>query len=629
MLLFAGLASGCGDSSPGSAPDAGPAADAAEQPVPSPVADPAAPALGPCPEGWTATESHGLEVCEPWAAGAAPTCPAGEAAFPSEGGCAPVGDPCPAGDWAEDLPADAFVLYVHPEATEGSGSREDPMSLEAASTWSGPTLVFALAKGTYEVDRLPILDGVTWWGACAAETVIRTPSAPAGTAPESRSTLVVLGDGVALRNIQLRPQSAIGIIASADVGAPPGLTLELTNVVIDGATAFALLLDRAVLTARSLVIRGLQGPGLPGARAIDASDSTVVLERVSFTDNAGGAIGASGAGADVAIQDALLGGSYSYHSNQTASGFTVLDGARVTATDVVVEDTEGVGALVLREGSRLALHQAIVRRTRPPAGTGLNGNGIEAAYGTEIALDRVRFDDNRTVGILVGEGTTLTANDLVLRGTSAPEGGSHGVGLAVQNATATLDRAVLDDNQEMGAFVSGVGTTAAFADTVIRGTRSTIEHGHLGRGLQVQLSARLDGQRLWLEGNREVGAYATAGGLIVLEDVTVAGTLERGCSTGECVGFGLGTGVIAGPEGSVELERFRIQRNVLIGLQVLSGGTAAIRDGEISDQPIGVNLQDPDFDLRTIAERVRYVRNERNLDRETQPAPETSVAGLD
>jgi hypothetical protein len=80
------------------------------------IAPPASPLLtvdGRCPDNWNeVNDGSGPITCEPWAHDADTTCPTGEAWFVGESGCAPIGTPCPTGDFAEDLPEDRAVLYV-------------------------------------------------------------------------------------------------------------------------------------------------------------------------------------------------------------------------------------------------------------------------------------------------------------------------------------------------------------------------------------------------------------------------------------------------------------------------------------------------------------------------------------
>ena len=62
------------------------------------------------------------------------------------------------------------------------------------------------------------------------------------------------------------------------------------------------------------------------------------------------------------------------------------------------------------------------------------------------------------------------------------------------------------------------------------------------------------------------------------------------------------------------LERFRIDGNALIGIQVALDGAIDLTDGVVSDNPIGANVQVAGFDLERLRDRVEYRDNGINLE---------------
>src|SRR5262245_48240963 len=111
MALVVAGATACGGGSDGGA-DA--AVDAPVVSTPTPPAPPEAPApatLTPCPMGWREIAPAGpdeVATCDPWPVGGPLDCPSiDEAHFPGEPGCSRIGTACPAGEWADDLPAGA------------------------------------------------------------------------------------------------------------------------------------------------------------------------------------------------------------------------------------------------------------------------------------------------------------------------------------------------------------------------------------------------------------------------------------------------------------------------------------------------------------------------------------------
>ena len=55
--------------------------------------------------------------CEPYPDEEPPSCDPGEAAFPGEDACAPLGEPCPASGFATDLVDDGTVRFVDSAAS--------------------------------------------------------------------------------------------------------------------------------------------------------------------------------------------------------------------------------------------------------------------------------------------------------------------------------------------------------------------------------------------------------------------------------------------------------------------------------------------------------------------------------
>ena len=82
-----------------------------------------------------------------------------------------IGDPCPEGDWPEDLPTDN-IRYVTPGGTGDGRTKETAAgSIQAmlSATTSGTTI--ALSKGRFE-EHFEIARRQHLVGACARDTVI-------------------------------------------------------------------------------------------------------------------------------------------------------------------------------------------------------------------------------------------------------------------------------------------------------------------------------------------------------------------------------------------------------------------------------------------------------------------------
>ena len=115
-------------------------------------------------------------------------CPAG--AMPDFGkpGCIVIGDPCPEGDWPEDLPTDN-IRYVTPGGT-GDGRTKETAAGSIQQMLSGTTsgTTIALSKGRFE-EHFEIARRQHVVGACARDTVI------AGLDASRRQVVRITGSG--------------------------------------------------------------------------------------------------------------------------------------------------------------------------------------------------------------------------------------------------------------------------------------------------------------------------------------------------------------------------------------------------------------------------------------------------
>jgi hypothetical protein len=247
----------------------------------------------------------------------------------------------------------------------------------------------------------------------------------------------------------------------------------------------------------------------------------------------------------------------------------VYAGATVELTRLLVERSRDAGIAVNGAGSRVVLADTVVRDTLGQDGPGTLGHGLEVVLGATLEATAVLVERTAEVGVLVSDGAMLRASDLLVGdGTGRPLDGAGGSALYVQrSSTAELDRVVL-------------------------------------------------------EGNRAVGAAALSASSVVARDALLRTTREVCVTTGEC-GNGIGAGAYG--DGNVTLTRFRIADNALIGLQLARGGTADLHQGEVTGNPIGVNVQTEGFELGRLEDGVVYRMNGRDLDSEALPIPDLEL----
>lgn len=626
----AGVVTACGDDSAPLQPDSsalelGPS-DAGTEPdtaVDSPAAPPARPVLGPCAAGWRAipaADELDVPTCEPWPEGGRAACSRDEAHLPGDPGCLPIGSPCSADDdWAVDLPEGRPIRYVRPGASSGDGSRESPHgSLTRALASARAGEVVALARGTYD-GIVTIPDGVTVWGACVAETLLRY----AFDEPAKQSAIVSTPGHATLRNVRVRgsnhPTPAIG------VGAPD-TSLDVEHVVVEAAAGAGLIaVNTAEIRAHDVVVQNIAFTAtLPRVGAIfTALGGRVIARRAALRDCEIGAAHADGPGSYIELQDSVIHDFTAPNALHAAGGASAIYGSRVVLRRVVLEH---VGSVALRssadaDGVRPSLEaeDVVVRDSQsraPNSGFGFFGRG------GDVSLRRVLIERARAQAGVVQTGGHLAAEDLVIRDTASNASGPYtGRGLEIQdNATAVLARVFLTRNHEVSIHLVDAATLEA-TDLSIADTRPNLDLASaFGLGLQAEGVSNVSLQRASISGSYEHGIALLTGTNATLRDVTIQGTAESACTEpARCVLVG-GVG-IAVVGAHLFAERFALVESGLAGLHLAEQSTAELRLGWIARNPIGLNVAADGLDIDALVAEIRFSDNGDDVQSQTIPLP--------
>jgi hypothetical protein len=587
------------DADGGDAPadDAGVAdfAVAVEPPVPP---EPAAlPVLTPCPSGWRELGTGTDEVtCDPWPEGGPQDCAVDEAHFPGAPGCVRVGTPCPAGDWADDLPTDVPVLFVRAGAPAGgSGTRDAPFATLAEATEAAvPGTVVALSKGTFD-EAVELHRLTTLWGACVAETLV--------TCSDSSTVAVTVyarGRETGVRNLRIEGNRP-GVMAAGEASSMHLQDVVIANVRPLGAVAGL----GGTLTASGLVIRDTRNDpsGVAGIGLQIGSGAHVELSRAVFLRNRVAGIASADVNTTVALADVAVLDTASASDGSLGHGLDVVLGAQATVERSVVQGSRHAGIAVGGAGSQATLSQVVVRDTHSQERPLELGFGLRVIEGAQASASRSLFERSAGVNVLVEQvDSVLTLADVVSRdGLAREPDGLAGVGLSVETG-ARLDarRLLVARSRLFGVQVATAiagpvaGTAARVEDLVVRDTESQAADGVGGRGINIEGPIAFDATRVRLERNRDVGLFAAGdGATLTLADLVVADTRCR-----EVDGV-FGRGVELQQGARAELHRAVVERNGSSGVFVAEAGTGlvatdlAIREtrGHDSDGRFGRGLE--------------------------------------
>jgi hypothetical protein len=580
-LVLLQAVTGCGGGAPTDAgPDAG-RADAGAVAAPDiPWLDDgvppiAAPVLTPCPAGWREVPTDGITTCDPYPADGPAPCPAGQAHFPGEPGCAPIGRACPAGDFAEGLPDDGTVRFVLAGASGGDGSRAAPFGriADALAVATAGTTV-ALGRGRYP-EVVTLRSGVTLAGACPEATVITFRGADPRLAVVNATS-----SGVTMRDLSIDDSDRVGISV-----AGPSADLLLEGVVVRAATANGILADDSGrLRASGLRVHDTRAAadGESGRALLVQLGATADVTRALFEGNRGGGVFAQHEDTTLSLADVVVRDTQSRERDLgSGRGLGVELGARAEVTRALFERNREVSVFAEDEGTELSLTDVVVRDTEGRERDGGAGRGLGVELGASVQVSRALFERNRELAIFARDGAVLSGSDVVVRDTRgrASDGGlGRGLG-AEAGASAEMTRATFERNRDVGVFAQDGGTVLTLTDVSVRDTQPQESDSAFGRGVAVQLGALGHVTRALLERNRDLGVYVVnAGTLLVLADVVVRDTQSQmsDSSFGRGLALQLGAGV--------EVTRAIFERNRDVGIFATDEGTmltltdAVVRD---------------------------------------------------
>lgn len=605
FVLLAAI--GCGGSEVlGDPPDAGSrpndasaiaAPEAAQSPLmPETIVVPAQPAStiwGECPAGWsleTSPRTFSELTCRPYSV--ALDCPEGQVQLPGMESCSGLG-PCPAGDYNERLPPSSNVIYVRLEE-----------SLAAAIAAAPPNAVLALPKREYS-ESIDVPPGISLIGACAPLTRIAGASvagvlrelAVAGElhveggsaelAGVSAGALLVRGGRVRASHVRAGRFEAF---AGADVHLSQ---TELGGDLSIDATSFVRIFEgrlrgevrsegelEMIVVAASAPISFFGPTGVLSANDLHSS-AAIALEggaraygfRWMIDGAEAVALALAGPETSANLQTVVIKNTRASPADQKLGrGIVVEDGASLDLRFATLQANLDFGVLVNNAGSTAIIEDLVVRDTHPNSVDLTHGVALTAHNGAVLSIARAYLEDN-SAGLAVGEsGAALELSDVTIFGDHNPANGGVGYGMAILGGATVLERVWIAESRFHGTIVSGAETAVSGTDLWITHTEPQALDGLYGRGLGVEGGARVELNRVFIEGSYETGVSAidprTA---VLLTDATIADTRPR--SADGLAGYGL----LAQGGGSVLLERAFIESATKVGV-VSTDSTLSLSD---------------------------------------------------
>ena len=433
------------------------------------------------------------------------------------------------------------------------------------------------------------------------DTVIRdTQPLPDGTG--GWGVGVVEGASLFARGLLLEGNHDVGLFA-----AHAGTTVDLEDATVrdtqplpDGTGGLGISVqDGASLLAWGLLLEGNHDVGLfayGAGTTVDLEDA-MILDTQPLADGTRGAgiavhdgasliawglllegnhdlgLFAEDAGTTVDLQDATVRDTQPLPDGTSGRGVGVQDGASLVARGLLLDGNHDVGLFAYGAGTTVDLEDAMILDTQPLA-DGTRGRGISVQDGASLVARGLLLDGNHDVGLLVMDaGTTVDLEDATIRDTQPLPDGTNGRGISVQDGASLVARGLLlEGNHEVGLRASDAGATVDLEDATVRDTQPRPD-GIFGRGINVQAGASLVARGLLLEGNHDVGLFATDVGTSVdLEHATIRDTQPLPDGT-----FGCGIAVQEGV--SLVARGLLLERNHGVGLVAINAGTSVDLEG--------------------------------------------------
>ena len=271
--------------------------------------------------------------------------------------------------------------------------------------------------------------------------------------------------------------------------------------------------------------------------------------------------------ADVLVSDTQVGA-----GSDAVSGLSVVGRGPVEVRRAALVRNLGVGVEVSGDGAQVTVRDLVVSDSLPPSPDGGVGLGVLVLDGASATLERALMTRNNNMGVYAsGAGSQVTARDLIISDTAAAsssDGAGYGV-FVVSGASVTLEQALVTRSVEAGVYIADAGSRLTARDLVVTDTTPRERDGTSGRAVQVAEGASATLERVLVARNHTASLHVTgAGSRLTARDLVVSDTAPR--RSDQVAGRGL----VVGGGASAQLERAALVRNH--DVNVLSSGANAL-----------------------------------------------------
>ncbi len=526
-------------------------------------------------------------------------------------GCVRIGDECPTGTFPT-IPTSVTGnrIYVLASATAGNGTDASPFAtIGEAVTAATAGDVIVVGAGTYD-ERIQVTKALTLWGACVEQVHLTTTT---GTDEQS---VVSVEAPLTLKNVQISGTS-MGV---HQVNTGSADALDMTGVYVHHASRRAVLIQEGHAAIRDSLVFGTRpavddnyARGIQSGWDFSGPPRGLSIERV-VVEHVTTAVIVFGDGADLNATDVLARNARAESDRSYGPCFAAYYSGVLNATRVQAELCEGI-TVAVQTGSQVTFEDALIANTRPATqgnmegvGRGLEAGGASvttlrrtlirdivyqglaafvadtevhledvvvrrihpvnndggtslAAYqGGSLFVTRVVVGEGAEDAVMVEESSHLSGEDLVVRNQILnPENTGTGAGIRLRgDATASLQRVLVDRNAGRGIELKDGGNTLELNDAVIRDTQPRSD-GDRGVGLEV-----FEGGDVTLRG--VVVQRSHTGGVILWDSRLEATDLVIRDTRARASDHELGAGLVGVAGSTIRVQRGTIEGNHFAGV---------------------------------------------------------------
>lgn len=393
-----------------------------------------------------------------------------------------------------------------------------------------------------------------------------------------------------------------------------GCDVRLGRVIVEDTTAAGIAMTGHVgsLEMADTVVRDVHasdGASDGGGIQTDVptTASAVLIER---THALGLALLGAASIDDLVVRDVV--GS----ADGTGTGILIVSLVTPRLRRVLVERAHGIGVQIQGPGSG-AFEDLVVRDTLAVSTGGRLGRSL-VATGAVVRGERVWIEGGHELGVFATHGSRVSLVDLTVHSPS-------GVGIGCDHASALdLSRVIVDTSVGAGILTLGHGSTLTAEDVLVRDTVAVAD-GTLGYGVAVQDHAFAVADHLLVDGSDSVGVLVHGErATILLTDAVVRRTLAPTC--GPACGGGAGIGAYEGAD--VVLHRIVVDEAPACGVDLTERAALELTSGSIRAVRAGICASASSADLERIRQGFAYVGEGAALttDVRVAPAPVPTIA---